>query len=379
MKIENFKYKNSKGTNKSWEIEKIEFNNINLIVGQNATGKTRVVGAIKELSELICGKATKGIARESFEISLKDEEKLYTYILEKSATAILKEKLEEVSEGKKRILLTREKNGEGKIYSLKDEKELIFGIQENQVAIDYKNDKIHHAFIAKIVDWAEKSIFYSFGTLLGRYNYCSSQESEEDYSLKDTNKVVKNYIRARENYKDELDNEIKNNLETIGYFIESIGVEKVKSTQGEVNILYVKEKDLKGKTYQFEMSQGMFRALSTIIQLNICILQNKGEFIVIDDIGEGLDYERSTKLINLIIQKTKKSNAQVILTTNDRFVMNNVDLKYWQVIKRECGNIKFCNMKNSKDIFEEFEYTGLSNFDFLSRKLYLGEEDAEYR
>ncbi|MGL5623985.1 AAA family ATPase [Cetobacterium sp.] len=376
MKIENFKYKSSKGYNKQWEIEKFQLNDINLVVGQNATGKTRIVDALKKLSEFICGKSLKNDGKENYDITLRENNILYNYSLEINNNIVLKEKLEENIDGKKRKLLVRNEKGEGKIYSLKDERDIEFGIQENQMAIVYKNDKIHHSFIEKIVDWAEKSIFYSFATPLGRYNYCLVKESEEDYSLKETDKVVKNYIKAKQKY-EILDEKIINDLKNINYFIENIGVEKGTNNQGEVRVLFVKESDLKGKTYQFEMSQGMFRALSIIIQLNICLLDNKGELIVIDDIGEGLDYERSSGLINLIIDKTKESKAQVVMTTNDRFIMNNVDLKYWQVIKRDAGDIKICNLNNSKEMFENFQYTGLSNFDFLSRKFYLGEEDGE--
>jgi len=376
MRIKSFKYKNTKGYNKQWEIEKFQLNDINLIVGQNATGKTRIVESLKRLSEFICGKTLKSEGKESFELLLKEEDVVYSYLLEINSNMVSKEKLEEIKEGKKIRLLIRDENGEGKIYSLKDEKDIEFGIQANQMAIVYKNDKIHHNFIEKIVEWAEKTIFYSFATPLGRYNYCLVKESEEDYSLKETDKVVKNYIKAKQKY-EILDEKIESDLKKINYVIENIGVEKGTNNQGEVRVLFVKERDLKGKTYQFEMSQGMFRALSIIIQLNICILDNRGELIVIDDIGEGLDYERSSELIKLIVEKTKESKAQVIMTTNDRFVMNNIDLDYWQVIRRDAGNIKLYNKNNSKEVFEEFQYTGLNNFEFLSRKLYLGEDDEE--
>lgn len=393
MKLEKFKYKNE---TREWKIDELELNSINLIVGQNATGKTRVIDAIKNLSELICGKPLSSKVEESYEVSLTENGDSYRYLLKVKGQHILEERLEEINFEKnngrrdevdktneidrinkteKKELLIRKENGEGTIYSQKDEKNLEFGIQENQLAIVFKNDKIHHKFVEKIVSWAEKTLFYSFGTNLGKYNYYSMNEIGEDYSLKDTEKLVKNYIKAREKYEDILDEKIKDDLKNIGYDISSIGVEKGTSNQGEVKFLSIQESDLKRKTFQFDMSQGMFRALSIIMQLNICLLDNDGELIVVDDIGEGLDYERSTKLIKLIIQKTKESKIQVIMTTNDRFIMNNVDIAYWQVVQRDSGNIRFFNKKNSRDIFEDFEYTGLSNFDFLSRKLYLGVEN----
>jgi hypothetical protein len=54
------------------------------------------------------------------------------------------------------------------------------------------------------------------------------------------------------------------------------------------------------------------------------------------------------------------------MSTNDRLVMNGVPLKSWQFIKRDGGECTIYNYGNSKDIFDEFEFTGLSNFSFLS-------------
>ena len=57
--------------------------------------------------------------------------------------------------------------------------------------------------------------------------------------------------------------------------------------------LYVQEDGLKSVTEQLEISQGMFRALSLFIQINYAILSDQPSCIIIDDIGEGLDFQRS--------------------------------------------------------------------------------------
>ncbi len=119
-----------------------------------------------------------------------------------------------------------------------------------------------------------------------------------------------------------------------------------------------------------DISQGMFRALSLIIQINYFSFLNKPSCIVIDDIGEGLDFERATKLIQLLIQKSEKSDVQLIMSTNDRFVMNNVPLKYLSIIQRVSKGSKIYNYQNSKKIFDEFEFTGLNNFDFFAKKFF---------
>ena len=59
------------------------------------------------------------------------------------------------------------------------------------------------------------------------------------------------------------------------------------------------------------------------------------------------------------------------MSTNDRFVMNNVPLEYWSVIDRVEGECKIYNYKNSPKLFDEFALTGMNNFDFFSSYYYL--------
>ncbi|MFN9559549.1 MAG: hypothetical protein ACK55G_12105 [Dolichospermum sp.] len=141
----------------------------------------------------------------------------------------------------------------------------------------------------------------------------------------------------------------------------------------ELQGLYVQESDLKHQTEQGLISQGMFRALSLIIQVNYSLLAKKPSCILIDDIGEGLDFERSSEMIKLLISKAEAENGlvQLIMTTNDRFIMNGVPLEYWSVIERQAGLAKLHNIHNSKEIFDDFKFTGLNNFDFFATQFYI--------
>ena len=114
------------------------------------------------------------------------------------------------------------------------------------------------------------------------------------------------------------------------------------------------------------MSQGMYRALSVIVILESLLTLKKQGTIAIDDLGEGLDYERSSKLMQLIAQKTKDSKLQLIITSNDRFLINKVELKSINFLKRNGHIVTAYNYANSRDTFEDFLLTGLNNFDFLS-------------
>lgn len=166
-------------------------------------------------------------------------------------------------------------------------------------------------------------------------------------------------------------------MNTIGYNLNRIFIGPLNSIKVMSDIpvelvgLNVEEKDLADITDQNDMSQGMFRALSLLTQINYNLLSNTANCVLVDDIGEGLDYDRSTSLIKLLISKTANSSTQLIMSTNDRFIMNQVPLQYWSIISRHSGLIKFFNNSNSKEMFEKFEMTGLNNFDFFSSNYYM--------
>lgn len=122
------------------------------------------------------------------------------------------------------------------------------------------------------------------------------------------------------------------------------------------------------------MSQGMFRALSVLIQINYGLLANLSVCVLIDDIGEGLDFERSSSLVKVLIEKARKSSIQLIMTTNDRFIMNGVPLEYWILLERRGSKCINYNVRNSKKMFDSFESTGLNNFDLFSSGYYLNNE-----
>jgi hypothetical protein len=116
---------------------------------------------------------------------------------------------------------------------------------------------------------------------------------------------------------------------------------------------------------QKQMSQGMFRALLLVVQLVNGEAAGGATTLLIDDLAEGLDFDRAERAIALLMDFVKRTDAQLVLSTNDRYVMNKVPLECWQVIQRDGGKCDAFNVHNSKDKFEDFQFTGLSNFDFL--------------
>ncbi|MGC8643028.1 MAG: hypothetical protein ACP5XB_24480 [Isosphaeraceae bacterium] len=197
---------------------------------------------------------------------------------------------------------------------------------------------------------------------------------------KDPNAVVALYQRAEKEFKDEFKQAIIREMDELDYQIEDVGLKSPVSTRALSGApwvgLYVKEKGLSGITDQHSMSQGMFRALSILVQVNYSRMAKTATCVLIDDIGEGLDFDRSCRLIDLLRKKASESNIQLILATNDRFVMNRVPLEEWSVLQRQGNHVRVRNYQNSRDVFEEFKFTELSNFDFFATD-FLEEEVAK--
>jgi hypothetical protein len=88
--------------------------------------------------------------------------------------------------------------------------------------------------------------------------------------------------------------------------------------------------------------------------------------VIIDDLCEGLDYERATKLGELVFNICRDTEIQLIATSNDSFLMDAIDIKYWNILQRTGSIVTALNIKNSEEKFRKFKFTGLSNFDFFS-------------
>jgi len=379
MRLKAIKYIRFKNEKNEWSIEgrpinnkynqSLTINQINLIVGKNATGKTNTINAIRTIADLISGdKKLSSLVYNTFKYDLLFEDNfedlLYTLDVKKG------EVVQEILKIGKVEKLNRAK---GELFYELENKNLSFQTDKDILAISRRDSK-QQPFFESIYNWGKTLNHYKFGGLLGKETFLkeiNSTDSDKELNLKDTNKVTGVLIKGQSQFKDTFISAIIEDMHKIGYPLKTIDTRNLKYIPLNILGLAVQENDLDDYTDQDEMSQGMFRALSLIIQLNYSLFTNNPSCILIDDIGEGLDFERSKSLIELIIAKSEKSSVQVLMTTNDRFVMNKIPLQYWSLIKREKHKSIFYNYQNSKDTFDEFSLTGLNNFEFFSSDFYI--------
>ena len=385
MYIESIKFSKKPIDGFGWQIEECKLEKINLITGKNASGKTRLIKSIYTLSEILFD--GEGSLKNGFiyhwKIKLTNNNQQFIYELKFIDNKVEKEELTI----NKKIYFTRNNEGKGTItYESLNNQDIEFEIEDDKLVLKTKRDKKQHPSIEELFLWVKSVYLYKFGSKLGRDSVMSPKMLDLDDKFlseisKDDDAVVLKYEDGLKKGSSKFKEDIIEDINSIGYNLIDIGTTKENEFKELLNnssipipsLLYIKENGVDDKIFQGEISQGMFRVLSLIIQIRYLEYSDSSSpCILIDDIGEGLDYERSTKLIKYVIEKAKafEDQIQLIMTTNDRFVMNIIDLKYWIIIDREENKINFYSERNNKEIFTKFKKYGLNNFDFFTGEYY---------
>lgn len=391
MRLDIFKYVSNKGLPNEWRVEECRLSQTNLIVGKNASGKSRIVKAIYLLSQLLSGDDIEARNDEwhlFFELDKPEHKTEYLLKIEKGL--VVQENLIMYGESD-RPILERDESGEGTIFAKELNQAIRFQTDKTEIAAVKRRDSIQHPFLEILYQWSNSLRFYEFGTQLGKnfmnlMSYPTGELSKNKTQLKNPKYVVSIFQAGKQEIGANFIQAIISDMKKIGYNLSKIGTKVPSTINPELSaddfdnlpeFIYVKEEDLNSVTEQSEISQGMFRALSLFIQINYSLLASKPSCIVIDDIGEGLDYQRSSAMIKILIEKAKTGLFQLIMTTNDEFIMNGVPIEYWSVIERSPGRSRLHNIYNSRDKIEEFKFIGLNNFDLFTSEFLLEKASNE--
>lgn len=338
-----------------WKLEDLHLGSVNLIVGKNATGKTRTLQTIDLLVKMLTQKRNLNWGSRWNATFENDMGNVMVYSFGTSYNpdnegVVTGEKLE--INGK--TVLFRNPNEElSYIYN-----DITNGLDYVSPPIDKlilhtNRDTLKYPYLETIADWAETSFGFKFGNI-SPYAKFNQQEYDlltavedipflfQKLSVKERQSLIKDFAK-------------------IGYNIEDVSVQ-----DRETPILFFKEKGIPKPIPHFKLSQGMLRSLALVIYMHYLIGRKKAATVVIDDLCEGLDYNRATKLGQLVFDLAETNHIQLVATSNDNFLMDTIDLKYWVLLKREGSTVSSIDHENHPDLFESFRYTGLSNFDFFA-------------
>lgn len=330
----------------TWSLEGLSFNEVSLIVGKNAVGKSKTIQVLNKLTGVILQQ--REVAKyESFGYKIifcnGDKELKYTFRYIEGVVDF--EKLEN-NQGQ--IFIDR--NVDGTTYY--NEK---INPPTNKLTLNVRRDTILYPQIEEIIEWAESS----YGLLFNEINPIS-----DDISLFNIMSKCNDLITMFEKLDDNTKANIQKELNQLDYKIEKLQVEEIAQ---KFKILHIEEKDVRNYLWEASLSKGMQRTLFLIVFINyISTQKDNAKTIVIDDFCEGLDYDRAIKLGKYLYNFCIENKIQLITTSNDSFLMDVVSLKYWNILQRDGENVTAININNTPELFDDFEFTGLSNFDLFS-------------
>ena len=342
MILKSFKYSSGE-----WSLEGLDLTESNLIVGKNSSGKSKFLQALESVMEVLSQKrGVNSIYQFDVEILLEDEEDKISYSLSYARNGVVLESL--LLNG--RTIIRRDAfvsmiNGE------------MVNPPADRLLLHVRRDVQKNPEIEKIIKWAEESVVKSFIDRSLLY-----QDEYHD--------LLAHFTR-------EMKSHLVSMIRTVGFPVSKIdtldnhinrGKSKKKSSEEDINRIpyIVLEEDNVGFLFHHQLSSGMFRTIMLLILIEQLISLKRPALLAIDDLGEGLDYTRATKVGALLFNVCKEYGIQLIATSNEEFMMNIVDISQWNILMRRGKVVRSLSSKMCQDEFEEFKFTGLSNYDFFT-------------
>jgi hypothetical protein len=274
MRIVSMKFDEFADREYEWRVEGLSLQRINLLVGRNATGKSRVLSVITNLANLLSGRHKEVRSNGRYDLHFANDQFQYHYALEYDNFIVTREDLNRNDAP----LLHRGAGGIGRIQADDEKKMIRFQTPGQQVAVFARRDTIQHPFLEPLYEWAAGVRLFEFGKTLGQPNLAIAVKTQKlTIDDSDTGQVVGIFhLAMQQPFKDEFRSAIKSDMTQLGYQIDEVTLRRpaniiiieAPSAIEDLVGLSVKERDLTCKTDQPFMSQGMFRALSIVIQLN---------------------------------------------------------------------------------------------------------------
>ena len=368
MHLTSIKYDEFLGDPREWILAELAIDKVVLIVGKNASGKTRSLNVISGLAGLISSERDV-FSSGNYDVNFVDGANNYNYVLVMNEGQVVEERFSNNNE----VLLERSQDGTGSLYATQINDRLRFKVPDNRLAIVAKRDEEQHSYLNPLHAWAENLIHHSFTDAQEKRTFITF--AKEKIKSRHKHHPIGLLKKGIDRFGNEYIESIIHDFTTVGYSISDIAYVQPRDMEVvEGPLIYclsVQEEELLARTDQNHMSDGMYRTLSLIIKLNYFLYEQSDSVLLVDDVGEGLDFGRAKNLVKLIIDKSVGRNIQIIMTTNDQFIMNGIPIDYWAISIRKGDKVSFVTHKTNPEEFERFKFIGLNNFEFFASEFYL--------
>jgi hypothetical protein len=368
MEYEEQYYDMESETNRHWKLTGLRFYPFTVIAGLNGTGKTRTCNVIRNtvkkliepMKPLQLGNTDLTVEvskNESYRIRINiEEDDNHKRAIKKEEVYATSKKGDSLFFDKETLLLDREK-----IYDIQLRDYVPYSPPDDSLTFHVRRDKLSYPYLEEIIGGMKNFYFLDFEETRAILTGGIPKERLPIRILPSLTPAVFEKMVSEDKKK-----EIIDDINSLDFPIRNMFVRPVIVEGQRVPMLYFEEKGVRG-TYNFpEASSGMVKVIFLIVFLHLI---EEGSCILIDNAGDGLDYKRSINILPIV--EKMAGNRQIVISTNNEILLNQIDMRSWNILYRDGSTVRAYNYENSKEQLTRFAETGLSNYEYFQSEYFL--------
>lgn len=351
------------------KIDNFLISDFNLLISDNAQGKTRLFNMLIFVSNLISGKGriigTKLKSEFKFEAISNEKIEEITYELniepingKNSYSEEIFRNNKTIYSSKNKILYNESKRSKIKKFFIPKNMPALTSIEDPEYTTIKLIKEFFQRFVSVSADKTKDLIFPVLGT----------KPIVPDARGQNIASVLYNWSEL---YPD-IFNEVINELKQCFSYIEKIHFVEQKFQGGRNWLLSLKENNISKEIIQTNWSDGIYRMLHLFMSTKVpFIIDNKiklPSIILIDEIENGLDFKTLKYAVNYF--KDYSEDSQIIMSSHSPLVCDFVNPKNWIVARRKGYKINYLSPKYlEKNLDFDLELFKFKHWEFYTKHI----------
>ncbi len=344
-------------TDTKWNLSKVEFKSLTLLVGASGVGKTQILESILKLRAIVKGKSISGTRWEIDFTTLDGNNFVWKGAFEQIGKSIFRIKshddkeeddnnpkinYEELYLNNKRII---DRDTERIIFD--GQKTVKLAQDKSVMNLLKEEDLISPAFqgfqriiFSDQVESKRRPQRSNFD-LITKERILQKYKTIESIRESDENIITKLYLAY--NNAEEIMHSITERFIDIFPFVTEIKIAPLEFEDGdntpsmlrEIPFIQIKEKNVEDWVVQPRISSGMYRTLMHLSELYLC---SEGSIILIDEFENSLGVNCIDEL-TVDLQTSSHRNLQFIITSHHPYIINQINFKNWKLVTRKGSQV----------------------------------------
>ena len=374
LKLITLEFSEWNGDRLNWKVEKISLDDFNMLISDNAQGKTKFLNILKFLHNVHTGKIifNNPNYRSTFILTFKDGEDTIVYSIQlngvKTGQGLL---FNEIVKRNETVLFDREKNilieeNTGKSIDK-------FLLASTTPVISTFNGSGYKTF-NDLQYFFQRMLFLDANRFPPNIAFTDVGMGNKDSMILNSQSSNIGYVIA--NWKEKMPqvyNDVIKIFKECFSYITDIYLKEEPMGAFHVPVLFFKEKNVDHDVGQLEWSDGVYRSLSHFILGCTQYFQQDKDSIVrpsligVDEFENGLDYNTLRKVISHY--ESYSNLFQVLITTHSPIACNMIDPKHWIILRRKGSIVKSFRPEDVEDLESQRKKLKVDNWEFYRRHI----------